>query len=136
MKIRKKNKLYELDNTDLSRIKLVYLMKNDWNYIEFKFYNPRDDEMLIEFIRNENEKGIKSLIYCNDKVRGKNLKEKIGNTQHIFSDEERMAEISKIAVQQFFESDNLVSTKVAENGLSLWDDSLGLIVAEHGTLLH
>ena len=58
------------------------------------------------------------------------LQEVLGNTQHIYSDEDKRAEIAEIAQNEKFSDRNLITTKVAENGVSLHDDELNLIVIE------
>ncbi len=58
------------------------------------------------------------------------LQEVLGNTQHIYSDEDKRAEIAEIAQNEKFSDRNLITTKVAENGVSLHDDELNLIVVE------
>lgn len=122
--------IYDIDHHKFSRIKQVYLMYTDWNYIDFKFYNPNDTQKLIDFIKTANDDGIKGLIYCNDIQKGMKLKEMLGDTQQVYSDEDKKAELAKIAIQEHFDSSNLITTKVAENGLSLHDQNLGFIVAE------
>ena len=113
-----------------TRLKMVYSMESNWNYINFKLYIPDDTKELADYIKRENEQGTKSLIYVNDISKGKVLQEVLGNTQHIYSDEDKRAEIAEIAQNERFSDRNLITTKVAENGVSLHDDELNLIVVE------
>ena len=113
-----------------TRLKMVYSMESNWNYINFKLYTPDDTKELADYIKRENEQGTKSLIYVNDISKGKVLQEVLGNTQHIYSDEDKRAEIAEIAQNERFSDRNLITTKVAENGVSLHDDELNLIVVE------
>lgn len=69
-------------------------------------------------------------MFINNIADGLNLKEKFKNCQHIYSDEDKKAELHEIAVNEKFMSETLITTKVAENGLSLHDEKLSVIVAE------
>lgn len=113
-----------------TRISTVYSVKNNWDYINFKFYSPDDTKKLTDYISKANEKNIKSLIFINDISKGKVIQEMLDNTQHIYSDEDKCAEIAEIAKNERFADKNLITTKVAENGLSLHDEELNLIVVE------
>ena len=113
-----------------TRMKMIYSVKSNWNYINFKFYSPDDTNEIIDYIKQANENGIKSLIYINDINKGKNFQEVLGNTQHIYSDEDKRINIAEIAKNERFENNNLITTKVAENGISLHDDNLNIIVIE------
>lgn len=112
-------------------IQHIYMKKPDWNYLEFKFYDPDKRDVLIDYINQICSKGQKALVFINDKEKGAAMQEKLPDCQHIYSDEDKTAEIHEIAVSNYFQSDVLVTTKVAGNGLSLHDDSLTLIIAEH-----
>ena len=68
-----------------TRMKMIYSVKSNWDYISFKFYSPDDTNELIDYIKQANENGIKSLIYINDINKGKNFQEVLDNTQHIYS---------------------------------------------------
>lgn len=114
----------------LTRIQHVYCMDIDWSYLNFKFYNPNDTEKLVQFIQDANCNQEKSLIYINDIMKGKELQEALGDCQHVYSDVDKRTELSQIAAEEQFQANNLVTTKVAENGLSLHDNDLTLIVAE------
>ena len=113
-----------------TRIKHFYMMKPNWEYITFKVYNPNNKEQLVEYINKKLEDNIKSFIFINDKNKGSDLKEALPSSQHIYSSEDKISELSQIAINSNFEANTLIATKVAENGLSLHDDKLGLIVAE------
>ena len=115
---------------EITCIEQIYMKKPDWDYLEFKFYDPDKVDTLIDYINQTCSDGQKALIYINNKERGAALQEKLISCQHIYSDEDKAAEIHEIAVNQSFPSDALVTTKVAENGLSLHDEHLTLIVAE------
>lgn len=135
-------KLYPLTNDNLkeflketptessTRIKHTYLMMSDWNYLTFKAYDPDNKEKLIEYINKACSNGQKALIFINDIAGGSDLKEQFNNCQHIYSDEDKKAELHEIAVNETFQSETLITTKVAENGLSLHDEKLSVIVAE------
>lgn len=135
-------RLYPLTNDNLkeflretpteksTRIKHTYLMKSDWSYITFKTYDPDNKEKLIEYINKACSNGQKALIFINDIAGGSDLKEQFSNCQHIYSDEDKKAELHEIAVNEKFQSETLITTKVAENGLSLHDEKLSVIVAE------
>ncbi|MDE6088017.1 MAG: hypothetical protein K2G25_06485 [Oscillospiraceae bacterium] len=63
------------------------------------------------------------------------MQEAMDNSQHIYSDEDKKLELRQIAFNEQFSSDTLITTKVAENGLSLHDDKLSIIVAETWDLI-
>lgn len=113
-----------------TRIQHTYLMKSNWNYITFRIYHPENKEQLLAFIKNVSLDDKKSLIYINNIQEGKALQEQLGESQHIYSNEDKKSEIYQIATDERFSSDYLITTKVAENGLSLHDESLAIIVAE------
>ena len=113
-----------------TRVKMVYSVKTNWNYIDFKLYSPDDTKELTDYIKTANENGIKSLIYINDINKGKSIQEALGNTQHVYSDDDKRKDIAEIAKNEKFTDKNLITTKVAENGISLHDDELNLIVVE------
>ncbi|MCM1508356.1 MAG: DEAD/DEAH box helicase family protein [Ruminococcus flavefaciens] len=113
-----------------TRVKMVYSVKSNWDYIDFKLYSPDDTKELTDYIKTANENGIKSLIYINDINKGKALQENLGNTQHIYSDDDKRKDIAEIAKNEKFADKNLITTKVTENGISLIDDELNLIVVE------
>lgn len=122
--------LRETPTEKSTRIKHTYLMKSDWSYLTFKTYDPDNKEKLIEYINKACSNGQKALIFINDIAGGSDLKEQLGNCQHIYSDEDKKAELHEIAVNEKFQSETLITTKVAENGLSLHDEKLSVIVAE------
>lgn len=113
-----------------TRVKMVYSVKTNWDYIDFKLYSPDDTKELTDYIKTANDNGIKSLIYINDINKGKTLQEVLGNTQHVYSDDDKRKDIAEIAKNEKFTDKNLITTKVAENGISLHDDELNLIVVE------
>lgn len=113
-----------------TRVKMVYSVKANWDYIDFKLYSPDDTKELTDYIKTANDNGIKSLIYINDINKGKALQEALGNTQHVYSDDDKRKDIAEIAKNEKFTDKNLITTKVAENGISLHDDELNLIVVE------
>ena len=115
---------------DDSRIRHTYIMKSDWNYLNFKAYTPDKKEDLVEYINKSCSDGQKTLVFINDIAGGSDLKEQLGNCQHIYSDEDKKTELHEIAVNEKFTSETLITTKVAENGLSLHDEKLSVIVAE------
>ena len=118
-----------------TRIRCIYIMKANWDYLTFKSYDPRDTETLLEYIKTANKDGKKSLIYINDIEKGRLMQETMDNSQHIYSDEDKKLELRQIALNEQFSSDTLITTKVAENGLSLHDDKLSIIVAETWDLI-
>lgn len=61
---------------------------------------------------------------------GAEMQELLGDSQRIYSSDDKKDEIQKIALQEGFDASALVTTKVAENGWSIHDDNLSLIVAE------
>lgn len=113
-----------------TRVKMVYSVKSNWDYIDFKLYSPDDTKELTDYIKKANENGIKSLIYINDINKGKALQEALSNAQHVYSDDDKRKDITEIAKNEKFADKNLITTKVAENGVSLHDDELNLIVVE------
>lgn len=117
------------ENLD-TRIKRIYMMKPNWDYIEFKTYSPRDTEKLQNYINEFIDKENKVFIFVNDKDKGRKLQEKFDSSQHVYSSEDKAEEITRIALEAKFSPDTLIATKVAENGFSLHDDKLNLIVAE------
>lgn len=115
---------------DNTRIRHTYIMKSDWSYLNFKAYSPDKRDDLIEYINKSCSDGQKALVFINDIASGSDLKEQLENCQHIYSDEDKKAELHDIAVNEKFTAETLITTKVAENGLSLHDEKLSVIVAE------
>ncbi len=113
-----------------TRIRHIYLMKTNWDYLTFRTYDPADRGTLIKYIDDNCEKGNKSLIFINDIDSGAELQEQLKVSQHIYSDDDKRSELHEIAVNEKFRSESLITTKVAENGLSLHDEKLTMIVAE------
>lgn len=113
-----------------TRIQRFYLMQANWDYLTFKVYNPSETNVLKTYLEEASKANKKSLVFINDKKKGQVLLEMLPDCQHVYSDEDKRDEISLIASQEHFDSDVLIATKVAENGLSLHDEQLRLIVAE------
>ncbi len=113
-----------------TRIRHIYLMKTNWNYLTFRTYDPADRETLIKYINDNCENGKKSLIFINDIDSGAELQEQLNGSQHIYSDDDKRSELHEIAINEKFSSESLITTKVAENGLSLHDEKLSMIAAE------
>ena len=105
-------------------------MQSDWTYLKFAVYHPAKRKELAEYIQNSAPKGKKALIYINDMEAGAEMQELLGDSQRIYSSDDKKDEIQKIALQEGFDASALVTTKVAENGWSIHDDNLSLIVAE------
>lgn len=125
-----KDFLRETPTESSTRIKHTYLMKSDWDYLIFKAYDPNNKEKLVEYINKTRSDGQKTFVFINDIAGGSDLKEQLGNCQHIYSAEDKKTELHEIAVNEMFQSETLITTKVAENGLSLHDEKLSVIVAE------
>lgn len=113
-----------------TRIRHIYLMKTNWDYLTFQTYDPADREALIKYINDNCEKGNKSLIFINDIENGTALQEQLNNSQHIYSADDKRSELHEIAINEKFSSESLITTKVAENGLSLHDEKLSMIITE------
>lgn len=113
-----------------TRLQMTYLMKSDWGYLTFKTYDPDHAASLVEYLKTAAQDGKKALIYINDIQKGQEMQELLGDSQHIYSDEDKRAELVEITANYRFEPTALVMTKIAENGISLHDDSLGVIVVE------
>lgn len=117
------------DSTE-TRINHVYLMQPNWDYITFQTYNPRDKETLIKYLNKQKEQHRKAIVFINNKEAGAALSSEFENSQHIYSDAAKQEDIRVIAINERFESDFLITTTVAENGLSIHDNQLSVIVAE------
>ncbi|MBR2284687.1 MAG: DEAD/DEAH box helicase family protein [Ruminococcus sp.] len=115
---------------DDTRIQHTYLMEPNWDYLTFKNYDPDNRTVFLDYLNAVAANGKKALIYINDIQKGRELQELLGDSQHIYSDEDKKSELHQITEHSRFETAALVTTKVAENGLSLHDDSLSVIVAE------
>ena len=105
-------------------------MQSDWTYLKFAVYHPAKRKELAEYIQKFCAQGKKALIYINDMEAGAEMQELLGDSQRIYSSDDKKDEIQKIALQEGFDASALVTTKVAENGWSIHDDNLSLIVAE------
>lgn len=113
-----------------THIQHTYLMKPNWDYLTFKTYDPDNRTAFLDYLNTVTANGKKALIYINDIQKGKELQELLGDSQHIYSDEDKKSELHQITEHSRFETATLVTTKVAENGLSLHDAALSVIVAE------
>lgn len=101
-----------------TRLQMTYLMESDWSYLTFKTYDPDHAAALVEYLKTAAQNGKKSLIYINDIQKGQEMQELLGDSQHIYSDEDKRAELVEITANYRFESTALVMTKIAENGVS------------------
>lgn len=117
-------------DADCTRIKHTYVMQPDWSYLKFAVYRPDKRKELAEYIQKFCAQGKKALIYINDVEAGAEMQELLGDSQHIYSSDNKKEEIRTIALQEGFDTSTLVTTKVAENGWSIHDNNLCLIVAE------
>ncbi len=113
----------------------IYRIPPNWDYLKFRIYNPNNKEKLIEYIRTQNKDGRKALIFINDINKGKEMQEQLGDSQFVYADEEKKVELYQIAVHEQFDSNSLITTKVAENGVSLHDENLSVIIAETWDLI-
>ena len=116
-----------------TRIQHLYLMKPDWGYITFKTYDPSNQNKLADYINKNSADGYKTLMLFNDKDKGREFNDKLKpQGLQIYSDrqnDELNEEIRKITMNSCFDSPVLLPTKVANNGLSIHDDKVTIIVA-------
>lgn len=125
----------ELDTAKLytnfhSRINHIYLMEDNWNHLSFLFYNYSDIDKLTDTINQESENRVKSAIFLRNKERGAKLKEKLTDCQFVYSSEEENEELANIAIKEAFSTKCLLATKVIENGVSINDENIGIIIIE------
>ena len=117
-----------------TRIQHLVLMKANWDYLNFKFYDPNDTQKLAEYINAISKSGKKTLMLLNDIDKGRNFNQLLDPpAKQIYSDSVDDAlneEISKITENSMFEGSVLITTKVANIGLSLHDSAIEVIVAE------
>lgn len=117
-----------------TRIQHLVLMKVNWDYLNFKIYDPSDPQKLAEYINAISKSGKKTLMLLNDIDKGRNFNQHLDPpAQQIYSDSVDDAlneEISKITENSMFEGSVLITTKVANIGLSLHDSAIEVIVAE------
>ena len=117
-----------------TRIQQIVLMKANWDYLNFKIYDPSDPQKLAEYINAISKSGKKTLMLLNDIDKGRNFNQHLDPpAQQIYSDSVDDAlneEISKITENSMFEGSGLITTKVANIGLSLHDSAIEVIVAE------
>ena len=122
------------DFTKYTRIQQLVLMKANWDYLNFKIYDPSDPQKLAEYINAISKSGKKTLMLLNDIDKGRNFNQHLDPpAQQIYSDSVDDAlneEISKITENSMFEGSGLITTKVANIGLSLHDSAIEVIVAE------
>ncbi|MCR5599243.1 MAG: DEAD/DEAH box helicase family protein [Ruminococcus sp.] len=114
-----------------TRIQHLYLMKSDYNYITFKTYDNL--QQLADFTNKNSADGHKTLMLINDIDKGREFNALLNPPgQQIYSDslnDELNEEIEKITMNSCFDSSVLITTKVANNGLSIHDDKVTIIVA-------
>ena len=125
-----KDFLHYMPDKTSTRVQHIYLMKSNWDYINFVTYSPNERDKLADYINKHNAEGQKTLIFIGNKEEGEVIKEKLNNCQYVYADEEKISEVSAIASNERFETDSLASTKVLGNGVSLKDNDLSIIVAE------
>ncbi len=117
-----------------TRIQQIVLMKANWDYLNFKFYDPSDPQKLAEYINDISKSGKKTLMLLNDIDKGNKFNQLLDPpARQIYSDSVDDAlneEISKITENSMFEGSVLITTKVANIGLSLHDSAIEVIVAE------
>ena len=122
------------DFTKYTRIQQLVLMKANWDYLNFKIYDPSDSQKLAEYINAISKSGKKTLMLLNDIDKGRNFNQHLDPpAQQIYSDSVDDAlneEISKITENSMFEGSGLITTKVANIGISLHDSAIEVIVAE------
>lgn len=113
-----------------SRIDHLYFMIGSWNNLTFRFYEYSDLEKLADTLNQSASENIKSAVFLRSKARGSLLKEKLNDSQFVYSSEEEQEELNDIVLNERFSSDCLIATKVMENGVSIHDDNIGIIVIE------
>lgn len=117
-----------------TRIQHLVLMKANWDYLNFKFYDPNDTQKLAEYINAISKSGKKTLMLLNDIDKGRNFNQLLDPpAKQIYSDsvdDTLNEEISKVTENSMFEGSGLITTKVANIGLSLHDSAIEVIVAE------
>jgi superfamily II DNA or RNA helicase len=122
------------DFTKYTRIQQLVLMKANWDYLNFKFYDPSDTQKLADYINDISKSGKKTLMLLNDIDKGSKFNQLLAPpARQIYSDSVDDAlneEISKITENSMFEGSVLITTKVANIGLSLHDSAIEVIVAE------
>ena len=122
------------DFTKYTRIQQLVLMKANWDYLNFKIYDPSDTQKLADYINDISKSGKKTLMLLNDIDKGSKFNQLLDPpARQIYSDSVDDAlneEISKITENSMFEGSVLITTKVANIGLSLHDSAIEVIVAE------
>ena len=116
-----------------TRIQHLYLMKSAWSHITFKTFDPGYLKGLADLINKNSAEGNKTLVLFNDIDKGREFNDLLDpRGQQIYSDsmnDELNEEIRKITMNSRFDSSVLITTKVANNGLSIHDDTVTIIVA-------
>ena len=124
--------MYDLGR--FTRIKQLVLMKANWNYIHFKYYNPNEPEKLAAYVNDTSKAGKKTLIFINNIDKGSNFNQLLDpKAQQIYSDslDERLnEEIDEITMNSKFEGSALITTKVANLGVSIHDSSVDTIIVD------
>ena len=122
------------DFTKYTRIQQLVLMKANWNYIHFKYYNPNEPEKLAAYVNDSSKAGKKTLIFINNIDKGSNFNQLLDpKAQQIYSDslDERLnEEIDEITMNSKFEGSGLITTKVANIGVSIHDSSVDTIIVD------
>lgn len=113
-----------------SHISELYYMKSSYSHLNFRFYNYSDKEGLAEELKKKTDVGEKSVIFVRSKTRGNELRELLGDSLFVHSSEEEQETLTAISLNESFETDSLISTKVLENGTSITDPDIGTIVCE------
>jgi hypothetical protein len=113
-----------------TRIQHMYIMEGSWTHLNFRYYVYSDIDKLSEFLNDAANNGNKSAIFVRSKERGNTLKEKLIDSQFVYSSEEECEEPTDIALTEQFSCSNLVATKVLENGVSITDNDIGIVVIE------
>ena len=123
--------LITLGHTEASTLKRVYYIPPNYDYLDFKVYDPEDSETLISFIRKTVAEGGKVLYLKNNIKDGARYCEAIGECQHIYADESKLVELKKIAMAEKFDSSVMLCTTIGECGVSYHDPKLSCIIVEH-----
>ncbi|MBQ3256646.1 MAG: DEAD/DEAH box helicase [Oscillospiraceae bacterium] len=113
-----------------ARIQHLYLMESNWNHLEFRFYNYANVDELADTLNEAADNKVKSAVFLRNKTRGNLLKDKLKNSQFVYSSEEEQETLASIALNESFPSNCLLATKVLENGVSINDEDIGIIVVE------
>lgn len=118
---------YKINNTLIDQI---YLIQNNYEHINLKFYNYSDIDMLADYLNENNKSGRKSLVFVRNKNRGNALKEKLTDSEMVFATENDMPILSEISGNAEYSCSSLLATKVFENGVSIVDNKVDTIVID------